>query len=156
MSATITGRNAWSPPYPRPAEQACEEHQAHGKRNNASGQRDSRRGKRLFHSDKIPPNHYVIARQIALYLFHFCGKDGVIKFCKFSLDVPLIGREFKNGLSSGITEMSAGFIIFLFNQAIIRLLNEDALVSYTIISYVNSLFLWPAPRLLLPCASASP
>ncbi len=76
---------------------------------------------------------------IALYLLHFCGKDGVIKFCRFSLDVPLIGREFKNGLSSGITEMSAGFIIFLFNQAIIRLLNEDALVSYTIISYVNSL-----------------
>lgn len=76
---------------------------------------------------------------IVLYLFHFCGKNGVIKFRRFSLDVPLIGREFKNGLSSGITEMSAGFIIFLFNQAIIRLLSEDALVSYTIISYVNSL-----------------
>lgn len=76
---------------------------------------------------------------IILYLFHFCGKEGVIKFRKFRLDVPLIGREFKNGLSSGITELSAGFIIFLFNQAIIRLLNDDALVSYTIISYVNSL-----------------
>ena len=76
---------------------------------------------------------------IILYLFHFCGKSGVIKFCKFRMDVPLIGREFKNGLSSGITELSAGFIIFLFNQAIIRLLNDDALVSYTIISYVNSL-----------------
>lgn len=76
---------------------------------------------------------------IILYLFHFCGKSGVIKFCRFSLDIPLIGREFKNGLSSGITELSAGFIIFLFNQAIIRLLNDDALVSYTIISYVNSL-----------------
>lgn len=76
---------------------------------------------------------------IILYLFHFCGKSGVIKFCKFNLDLSLIGREFRNGLSSGITEMSAGFIIFLFNQAIIRLLNDDALVSYTIISYVNSL-----------------
>lgn len=76
---------------------------------------------------------------IILYLFHFCGKSGVIKFRKFKLDVPLIGREFKNGLSSGITELSAGFIIFLFNQAIIRLLNDDALVSYTIVSYVNSL-----------------
>ena len=76
---------------------------------------------------------------IILYLLHFFGKSGVIKFCRFRIDIPLIGREFKNGLSSGITELSAGFIIFLFNQAIIRLLNEDALVSYTIISYVNSL-----------------
>ncbi|MCI8560374.1 MAG: MATE family efflux transporter [Dorea sp.] len=76
---------------------------------------------------------------IILYLFHFCGKSGVIKFCKFKFDISLVGREFKNGLSSGITELSAGFIIFLFNQAIIRLLNDEALVSYTIISYVNSL-----------------
>lgn len=76
---------------------------------------------------------------IILYLFHFCGKSGVVKFCRFKPDITLVGREFRNGLSSGITEMSAGFIIYLFNQAIIRLLNDDALVSYTIISYVNSL-----------------
>ncbi|MGN1166963.1 MAG: MATE family efflux transporter [Lachnospiraceae bacterium] len=76
---------------------------------------------------------------IALYLVHFCGKKGIIHFRCFRLNPSLIVREFKNGLSSGITEMSAGFIIFLFNQAIIRLLNDDALVSYTIISYVNAL-----------------
>ena len=76
---------------------------------------------------------------ILLYLIHFCGKKGMIHFCRFSFRLSLIVREFKNGLSSGITEMSAGFIIFLFNQAIIRLLNDDALVSYTIISYVNAL-----------------
>lgn len=76
---------------------------------------------------------------ILLYLKHFLGKKGLIKFAKFRPDAGLIVREFRNGLSSGITELSAGFIIFLFNQAIIRFLNEDALVSYTIISYVNSL-----------------
>lgn len=76
---------------------------------------------------------------IGLYLMHFlCGK-GTIKFCRFKLDLPLIWREFKNGLPSGITELSTGLIIFLFNQAILRYLNEDALVSYTIISYVNSI-----------------
>ena len=63
----------------------------------------------------------------------------MIKFCRFKLDIPLIWREFKNGLPSGITELSPGVIIFLFNQAILRYLGEDALVSYTIISYVNSL-----------------
>lgn len=76
---------------------------------------------------------------IAMYLCHFCGKSGVIKFVKFHLDIPLIWREIKNGIPSAITELSPGLIIFLFNQAILHFLNEDALVSYTIISYVNSL-----------------
>lgn len=78
---------------------------------------------------------------IILYLIHFLGKSGTIKFVRFRLDIPLIFREFKNGLPSGVTEFSAGIIIFLFNQAILRYINEDALVSYTIISYVNSILI---------------
>lgn len=78
---------------------------------------------------------------IVLYLMHFLGKKGSIKFRKFKLDVPLVWREFKNGLPSGITELSTGLIIFLFNQAILKYLTEDALVSYTIISYVNSIII---------------
>ena len=76
---------------------------------------------------------------IAMYLVHFCGKKGTIKFRRFRWDIPVIWREVKNGIPSGITELSAGLIIFLFNQAILKFLNEDALVSYTIISYVNSI-----------------
>lgn len=76
---------------------------------------------------------------IVLYLVHFLGKKGVIKFRRFKMDIPLVWREFKNGLPSGITELSTGLIIFVFNQAILRYLTEDALVSYTIISYVNSI-----------------
>ena len=76
---------------------------------------------------------------IGLYLLHFCGKKGMIKFTRFRLDLPLIWRQIKNGIPSCITELSPGLIIFLFNQAILHYLNEDALVSYTIISYVNSL-----------------
>ena len=38
-----------------------------------------------------------------------------------------------------MTEFSAGIIIFFFNQAILRYIGEEALVSYTIISYVNSI-----------------
>lgn len=38
-----------------------------------------------------------------------------------------------------MTEFSAGIIIFFFNQAILRYIGQDALVSYTIISYVNSI-----------------
>lgn len=76
---------------------------------------------------------------IALYLIHFCGKNGIIKFTKFRLNLSIIWRQIKNGIPSCITELSPGLIIFLFNQAIIHYLNENALVSYTIISYINSL-----------------
>lgn len=76
---------------------------------------------------------------IGFYLKHFLGKKGTIKFSRFSFDFGLIWRQIKNGFPSGITELSAGIATFAFNQAILRFLNEDALVSYTIISYVNSL-----------------
>ena len=79
---------------------------------------------------------------IIMYLAHFVGKKGTIKFARFRLDLPLVFREFKNGLPSGITELSTGVVIFLFNQAILRYLTEDALVSYSIISYVNSLVIY--------------
>lgn len=79
------------------------------------------------------------AAVVVLYLFHFCGKNGVIKFSKFKVRLGIIGRQIRNGLSSGITEFSSGIIIFFFNQAILTYIGEDALVSYTIISYVNTL-----------------
>lgn len=76
---------------------------------------------------------------IIFYLQHFLGKTGTLHFAKFKWDIPLIWREFKNGLPSGVTELSSGVIIFFFNQAILKYIGEDALVSYTIISYINSI-----------------
>lgn len=76
---------------------------------------------------------------IVLYLTHFLGKKANIRFTRFKLRIDIVGRQIRNGLSSGITEFSSGIIIFFFNQAILIYLNEDALVSYTIISYVNNL-----------------
>lgn len=76
---------------------------------------------------------------IGVYLKHFLGKRGTIKFSKFRFEPGLIWRQLKNGFSSGITELSAGIATFAFNQAILHFLSEEALVSYTIIAYVNSL-----------------
>lgn len=76
---------------------------------------------------------------IVFYLKHFLGKKGTIKFCRHPFRPGLIARELKNGFPSGITELSAGIITFVFNQAIIRFLNEDAIVSYSIIAYVNAI-----------------
>ena len=76
---------------------------------------------------------------IVFYMIHFGKKKGVLGFKKFPFRKSLIWREFKNGLPSGLTEFSAGIIIFFFSQAILRYIGETALVSYTIISYVNSI-----------------
>ena len=79
------------------------------------------------------------AAVIFLYLWHFLGPKGSIKFTKFQFDVSTVFRQIRNGMSSGVTEFSGGIIIFFFNQAILRFISEDALVSYTIISYVNTI-----------------
>ena len=76
---------------------------------------------------------------VILYLIHFHGKKGTIKFTKFKIQPVIIGRQIRNGLPSGITEFSSGLIIFFFNQAILSYIGESALVSYTIISYANTL-----------------
>ena len=76
---------------------------------------------------------------ILLYLWHFLGSKGTIRFSKFHLMPSEIGRQIRNGMSSGITEFSSGIIIFFFNQAILKYIGEYALVSYTIISYVNTI-----------------
>lgn len=76
---------------------------------------------------------------IVLYLIHFMGKRATIRFARFKLQPRIIVRQLKNGLSSGITEFSSGIIIFIFNHAILTHLYEEALVSYTIVSYVNTL-----------------
>lgn len=79
------------------------------------------------------------AAVIFLYLGHFLGSKGTIRFAKFRFQFSIIGRQIRNGLSSGVTEFSSGIIIFFFNQAILRYIGEEALVSYTIISYVNTI-----------------
>ena len=79
------------------------------------------------------------AAVILLYLWHFLGPKGTIRFSKFHLMPSEIGRQIRNGMSSGITEFSSGIIIFFFNQAILKYIGEYALVSYKIISYVNTI-----------------
>ncbi len=74
-----------------------------------------------------------------LYLIHFCSKRATIKARRFHFQPALLWRTIKIGLSSGITEFSAGIVIFLFNHAILTYINEEAIVSYTIISYISTL-----------------
>ncbi len=76
---------------------------------------------------------------IVFYLIHFLGRNGTIKFCRFPFRGRMVLRQMRNGLSSGVTEFSSGIIIFFFNHAILMFIGEWALVSYTIVSYVNTI-----------------
>lgn len=78
----------------------------------------------------------------ALYLRHFLSKEAVLHFTRFHFSGRTIVRAMKNGLSSGITELSAGLTVYFFNHAIAAYLGDEALVSYTIINYVNALYIY--------------
>lgn len=76
---------------------------------------------------------------VIIYLIHFFGPKATLKLVPFQFEKREIWRIVKIGLPSGLTELSAGLTIFLFNHAIVAYLNNDALVSYTIIGYVNTI-----------------
>lgn len=74
---------------------------------------------------------------VMVYLAHFLGKNATIRLTRFKMDWKDLGRIVRIGLPSGVTESSAGITTLLFNHMILRYLTNDALVSYTIIGYVN-------------------
>ncbi len=76
---------------------------------------------------------------VLLYLTHFCSKKTHMRLVRITPSLSLLWRTIKIGLSSGITEFSAGIVIFLFNHAILTYLNEEFIVSYTIVTYVSTI-----------------
>lgn len=76
---------------------------------------------------------------VFLYLKHFLGPKATIRFARPVWDLGQFIRVVKIGLSSGFTELSAGFTVFMFNHAILRYIGEQGVVSYTIIAYVNTI-----------------
>lgn len=74
-----------------------------------------------------------------LYLHHFLRKKGTIHFVRFQFSLALVGREAANGFSAALTELSTGLTTLLFNRVILLFLPREALVSYAILSYLNTL-----------------
>ena len=72
---------------------------------------------------------------VFLYLRHFLSEKATIRFAKPDWNFGQFCRVVKIGLSSGLTELSAGFTVFMFNHAILRCIGEQGIVSYTIIAY---------------------
>lgn len=76
-----------------------------------------------------------------LFVIYFNFKSKRLRFGKFRWNLKLYRRIIPLGMSDSITEMSGGLVIFLFNHMILSIIGNKGIVSYTVISYVNTLAL---------------
>ena len=81
------------------------------------------------------------AASTSIFLVYFLFHSKKLHFVPFRPDLSIYRRIVPIGLADGITELSGGIVIFLFNRTILRVIGEAGVVSYTVISYVNTLVL---------------
>lgn len=81
------------------------------------------------------------ATSTAVFIGYFLTHRQRLRLGRFRPNLKLYRRIVPLGLSEGLNELSNGLVIFLFNHTILRVVGEQALPAYTIISYVNTLVL---------------
>lgn len=84
-----------------------------------------------------------ISQLVTLIIFtqHFLSRKSGFKFIKIRYSLKEAFHTAKLGISDCVTELSMGAVIFLFNNALIRISGNDGVVVYTVISYVSQLIL---------------
>lgn len=76
-----------------------------------------------------------------IYLFHFLGPKGHIKFSKFKFDWKLVISSFYKGLPSGVMEVSPGIITFIMVHYVTINLGEDGLVAFSTMAYMAGIMI---------------
>ena len=76
-----------------------------------------------------------------VFAAYFLTHREPLRFGRFKTDFQVYRRIVPLGTSDGLSELSNGIVIFLFNLTIQRVVGEEAIASYTIVSYVNTLVL---------------
>lgn len=76
-----------------------------------------------------------------LFLIYFIRCPRNLRFQRFKPDLKVYRRIIPIGVGEGVAEFSNGLVIFLYNQTILQVIGEFGLVSYTVISYFNTLVL---------------
>lgn len=76
-----------------------------------------------------------------VFLAYFLTHGERLRLGRFRRNLRAYRRILPLGLSEGLNELSNGLVIFLFNHTILRVIGEQVLPAYTIISYVNTLVL---------------
>ncbi|MGL4911661.1 MAG: MATE family efflux transporter [Romboutsia sp.] len=84
-----------------------------------------------------------IARVLSFSFFfiHFLRKKGKLQFVKFKFDFSIIGKIVSIGIPDFTTEISMAVVVLIFNQSILRVIGEHALISYSVVCYINTLVL---------------
>ena len=81
------------------------------------------------------------ATSTLVFVVYFLTHRYPLRFGRFKWDLGAYRRILPLGVGDGLSELSNGVVLFLFNHTIQRVIGQDALVSYTIIGYVNTLVL---------------
>ena len=68
----------------------------------------------------------------------FFRKDSQLKFVKPDFSIKLLIRGIINGSSEFVSEISLGFIIFMFNLVIMREIGKLGVSAFGIINYINT------------------
>lgn len=73
---------------------------------------------------------------VAILSLHFALGASRLHFVRVHFDRALLLRVMKNGVGSSILELSAGFIILLFNVVLIRVSGEQAVAIFSVLSNI--------------------
>lgn len=76
-----------------------------------------------------------------VYLFHFLGPSGTIKFRRFSWSWKSIGGSLYRGLPSGVMEVSPGLITFILVHFVRYNLGEKGLVTFSAMAYMAGILI---------------
>ena len=76
-----------------------------------------------------------------IFFTYFARFRKKLCFRRFKWNPGVYKKIIPLGLANGFTELSGGLVVFLFNQIILRVIGESGIVSYTVISYINTLVL---------------
>lgn len=76
-----------------------------------------------------------------LYIVHFNRRKSRLKFIKCKFRFAIIKDILSIGLPDGVTEVTSGIVIYMFNQVILNRIGDKGVVTYSIISYINLLVL---------------
>lgn len=73
---------------------------------------------------------------VGLYLVHFFGPLGTIKFAPFKMNLKKVVSSIYRGLPAGVMEISPGFITLILVHFISTNLGEKGLISFSSMAYI--------------------
>lgn len=74
----------------------------------------------------------------SIYFLHFSKK---LHFTRIKNLIKVYKKIITLGMANGFTELSGGLTIFLFNHIILKTIGDVGIISYTVISYINTFVL---------------